>query len=207
MTGLAEMLILKNFMKFPKLIAITGSAGVGKDTVYEALKQYLLSFGTTAFRLSIGDEIKKEMNEFLLKSIGISAWTRNRNEKDVIRPLLVEFGRAKRFKFGSDYWAKMLAPKLKLNGSQNIISVLTDFRYFDFEYEWIRSQDSLIIYLERDGVEPANSDETENNPKIKAHADLVIKCPHFNLPAAFEAFLAPKFKLVLDSYGKEKETK
>ena len=68
-------------------IALVGYAGTGKDEVGKIL---MLHYGYK--RIAMGDIIKDEMDARLQSLIGISAWTKDRVDNKVIRPLLVRYG-------------------------------------------------------------------------------------------------------------------
>ena len=70
-----------------KIIAIAGNATCGKYTLFQALKRELeshepwyLNDGRVE-RIAFADALKEEVDEFLKKTIGISAWTSNPDEK------------------------------------------------------------------------------------------------------------------------------
>ena len=75
-----------------KLIGIAGFARSGKDTFYQRSAQLLSKEGYKSTRIAFADALKNELNELLLSNIGISAFTEEDQEKDLIRPLLVTYG-------------------------------------------------------------------------------------------------------------------
>lgn len=156
------------------IIGITGVARVGKDTLFTSIKELNENMNFT--RLAFADELKKECDEFLMKNIGISAFTENEEEKLIIRPFLVTYGTHVRRKLDKACWIKRI--KESMSGSGNKYFVITDVR-FPNEAEWIKNQGGKIIHLSRDGVLPANDDEKINDPILNSLADFKIKLPTF----------------------------
>ena len=80
-------------MNFNKnIIAIGGNARSGKDTLGRNLVYILKEYGIKAKTYSFADQLKQETDEFLKKTLGISAFTENDDEKNIIRPFLVFWG-------------------------------------------------------------------------------------------------------------------
>ena len=171
-----------------KIIAIAGNATCGKDTLFRALKHELeshepwyLTDGRVE-RIAFADALKEEVDDFLKKTIGISAWTTNPDEKKLIRKFLIFWGTE--FRRGQDdmHWVNLSAEKMC---DPNTIYIVTDLRY-ENEYDWIKEQEGTVIYLDRyineEGtlVAPANHYEAENNKFLKANADLHLAWPTYD---------------------------
>ena len=62
-----------------KIIGIAGNAGSGKDTLGENFEKILADQGIKAQRLSFAFELRKSLDEFLIKETGISAFTKDKN--------------------------------------------------------------------------------------------------------------------------------
>ena len=73
------------------IIGISGVAGAGKDTFFNLLSQY-----APCRKYSLADELKKELNQWCRMHYGIDSQTCTREEKEIIRPLLVFHGALKR---------------------------------------------------------------------------------------------------------------
>lgn len=171
-----------------KIIAIAGNATCGKDTLFRALKHELeaevpwyLNDGHVK-RIAFADALKEEVDDFLKKTIGISAWTSNPDEKKLIRKFLIFWGTEFRREQDDMHWVNISAKKMS---DPNAIYIITDLRY-ENEYHWIKKQEGTVIYLDRyinDGgtlVSPANHYEAENNKFLKAHADLQLAWPTYH---------------------------
>lgn len=159
-------------MKFNKnIIAIGGNARSGKDTLGKNLVYILKEYGIKAKTYSFADQLKQETDEFLNKTLGISAFTENDDEKNIIRPFLVFWGTEIRRKNDDLVWVRQLENSL----CSNEVAIITDLR-FPNELKWVRDNEGQVIFLSRtleDGslVGPANDYELKNNIKISEEAD------------------------------------
>jgi hypothetical protein len=151
-----------------KLISISGNATCGKDRM---CKYILEELGGDAKRYAFADVLKDEVDDFLKKTLGVSAWTSDPVEKEMIRPFLVFWGTDFRRNLDPEYWIKKLDQQLSTE-----TAVITDLRYLN-EYEYVRSFGGKVIYLDRQitsgvTVGPANSHEAKNNSWLKLNADV-----------------------------------
>ena len=78
------------------LIGISAVAGAGKDTVFSLMAKEFQDYGYNPLRFAFADRLKKNIDPFLIKHLGIGAFTRIGYEKDIIRPLLVAYGETMR---------------------------------------------------------------------------------------------------------------
>lgn len=153
------------------IIAIGGNARSGKDTLGKNLVYILKEYGINAKTYSFANQLKQETDEFLQKTLGISAFTENDDEKSIIRPFLVFWGTEVRRKNDDLVWVKQLEDSLL----PNEVAIITDLR-FPNELKWVRDNEGQVIFLSRileDGslVTPANDYELKNNIKISEEAD------------------------------------
>ena len=157
-----------------ELIAIAGNARSGKDSLCESLRILYEIRKKKVTRIAFADDLKEEVDEFLKSSLGISAFTQDNDEKNIIRPFLVWWGTEFRRSLDEDHWVKLAEKKLDRDG----INIITDLRYPN-EAAWVKKNGGSIIYLERftsSGViAPANSYEREFNPQLKKMADTCLK--------------------------------
>lgn len=147
-----------------KIIGIAGVAQVGKDTFCAQMIEILNSQGVKSQRVAFADELKEDMDAFLLAKTGVSAYTTVAEEKESIRPLLVAYGRLMRSLTEGRYWIDKLKEKIEKNTKNNTISIVSDVRYAN-EAEWINStRVGVTLHLRRNGVDPANDEEKLNDP-------------------------------------------
>ncbi len=93
------------------IIGLCGVARSGKDSFYNFCKD--LDFNSNPnFSFAFAEDLKSELNNFLLDSFGITAFTEDSKEKEIIRPMLVSYGMAKREMSNGAYWIKKIFKKI-----------------------------------------------------------------------------------------------
>ena len=146
------------------LIGICGFARTGKDSLASILSKLLEEQYKLA---SFAYFLKKDLDPFLKSHLNISAFTEEPQEKEIIRPLLVCWGtEIIRNKIDSEYWISKMRSTCTTHKLQGVKTIIPDVR-FQNEVEWIHSLGGTTIYLEREGVNPANSDEKKYTKKLK----------------------------------------
>jgi hypothetical protein len=164
------------------MIGLTGVARSGKDTFYSILNKYLKSKSLKSERLAFADNLKKEMNLFVKEKFKIDLTKCSNEDKEIIRPLMVAYGKCRRTQTEGKYWTFLLDEKIKEFQKNNIIPIITDVRYIEYkedEYSWLKNNNGILIHICRklnDGtfVPPANIEEKANDNKLRAVADFCI---------------------------------
>lgn len=166
-----------------KIIGLTGFARAGKDT-FQIRSKLLLSGIDKNFvchRYAFADALKDECDEFLIKNMGISAFSECTSEKNIIRPFLVTYGTHLRRKLDSECWIKKIRPLIDeikpISGKLDFIFI-TDVR-FKNEAEWVKSTGGYIINISREGYGPANIEEEEQSSLIAPLVDHNVSWPTF----------------------------
>ena len=150
-----------------KLIGIAGFARTGKDSLASMLKPLLEEDSYKCKISSFAHHLKKDLDSFLQLRLGISAFTEDPKEKEIIRPLLVCWGtEVVRNKINKDHWIQKMSSTCAVNKLYGAKTIIPDVR-FQNEVEWIHSLDGATIYIERKGVGPVNSDEEKYTKKLK----------------------------------------
>lgn len=153
-------------MKY-QIIGIAGNARSGKDTLGTNFVNLLNEYGIAAKTVSFAYALRNSLDDFLKEKIGISAFTQDQAEKDLIRPLLVCWGTDVMRKIKDDIWIDSIQEFM----SDDCVNIITDLR-FENELDWIKELDGLVVYLSRQDIGPANSYEEENNKIISAKANI-----------------------------------
>jgi hypothetical protein len=155
------------------MIGISGYARTGKDTFGDSLQRILLSYGIKSKTYALATQLKYDITFLTEGDFNISAFTKNDEEKKIIRPLLVGYGEAWR-KANPDHWLEILDSNLE----PKTLPIITDIRY-ENEADWIIENNGFILNLNRslpDGtfVGSANKEEQLNHPLVlnKCHFDL-----------------------------------
>lgn len=160
------------------IIGVTGFARSGKDTFYQQSSKILSK--AKCFRYAFADALKEESDEFLKKHVGISAFTEDPEDKELIRPFLVTYGTELRRKLDPSCWiskVESMIEKNHNNSSENFIFI-TDVR-FENEAQWVKSIGGAIVNVTREGIKPANQDEHIQSALIAKYVDLHIMWPTY----------------------------
>lgn len=164
------------------MIGITGVARSGKDTFYSVLNKYLLERGINSQRIALADNLKEELASFTKEKFKIDLFKCDGSDKELIRPLMVAYGKCRRVQTEGRYWTSLVDAKIKDLKKQSVLPIITDIRYIEYkddEYSWLKNHNGILIHISRkldDGslVPPANIEEKSNDNKLKAVADFSI---------------------------------
>ena len=161
-----------------KLIGISGYARSGKDTFYQRSAEILSKNDKKSVRLAFADALKHELDDLLVTHLGISAFTEDDKEKELIRPLLVTYGTELRRKLNPNCWIETIQSDVMDYLDDGSYVFITDVR-FENEARWIKSQGGLMVYVEREGIKPANHEEHKQNVRMKKYLNYKIFWPTF----------------------------
>jgi len=134
-----------------RLIGLCGYARVGKDEAAKAL----VGLGWT--RVAFADALKSEV----CRTFGITQGYLAEN-KEAWRPLLVEWGRARR-RLEPNYWIQRAMATA--SNDLGIGVVVTDVRYWN-EAKYLRSLEGTIVRIHRPGFEAVNDEERTSVAEI-----------------------------------------
>lgn len=168
-------------MRNIKILGLCGNARAGKDTFFNISRDLLCKRKVLTGRVAFADELKKECDEFLIKNLGISAFTEDPKEKQLIRPFLVTYGTHLRRKLDKDCWIKKAEPLVGRFMENKSIPVVTDVR-FPNEADWVHSLGGYVIHIDREGFGPANEEEAENEPILIDKSDERVEWPTLGNP-------------------------
>ena len=186
-----------NTQFFPP-IGLSGAAGVGKDTLCQVLIDNFKDYPFKRYSVA-GDFIKEDLDQLLKKTIGISAFTSNPQEKTDIRPLLVEYGRLMRNQTKGRYFIEKLEENINF-GKQHI-PVITDIRYAEYERDelyWLKNEKrGLLVFLDREGINPANEFEEKNNILLRNNCGLYFKVENTD---DYASVLTPIAEKIIKTY-------
>ena len=102
-------------MNAPMILGLTGLARCGKDTFCKYARDYLKSNNYESKRLAFADELKKDVDAFLIEKLGISAFTEVTEEKEIIRPMLTTWGTEIMRKKDDLHWVKKVEEVINEN--------------------------------------------------------------------------------------------
>lgn len=169
----------KTLFSYPNIIGIAGAARAGKDTLCRALIREFIKMGILAVRKSIaGDTVKGDLQELIERKFKLDSFTEVTEEKEFMRPLLVEYGKMQRAKTQGRYFIEQFQPE------QDAINILPDIRYVEYpkdEVFWLKNEmNGFLIFVERKGIYDANDTEKVNNKIIRNMADCIVSWGSLN---------------------------
>jgi hypothetical protein len=150
-----------------KIIGIGGNARSGKDTLANNLVSILAELNIKAEKVSFANALRQSVDDFLLRELGISAFTEDKKEKDIIRPFLVFWGTDIMRGRDEDVWVKKLQSSLK----EDQVNIISDLRFTN-ELDWIQNNNGVSVMLSRPNANPANKYEEEENKKLRQSVNL-----------------------------------
>jgi hypothetical protein len=161
-----------------KPIGISGYARVGKDTLFNLLQRCAKEQGINVQRVGLADYLKEDLKSFIKDHFNYDIYNINDSQKELIRPLLVAYGKCKRSQTEGKYWTSKVQSKVEDCIKNNIIPIITDVRYMEYpedEFFWLKQKNNgILIYLSRLNVKPANIEEKINVNLIRKHSDYSI---------------------------------
>lgn len=171
-----------------KIIGLSGSARSGKDSFYEFVKEYLFLKGKMCKRFAFADLLKYELCDFIISNFGFSSFTTDKRNKDILRPIMVAYGCAKREISNGRYWINNLENVINSVKDFTDVTVITDVRFCDHEEDetyWLKNKmNGVLINIELindDGsvVPPANHEESIRSEKLYNLSDFKIHWKRF----------------------------
>ena len=178
MKGFYNEMSVNEVLNNVNLIGIAGVAGSGKDTFAQIIKKVFESNGFEVNCLSFAKKLKEEVAEVSKNMYGIDTTNCTREEKNLVRPLLLAHGAIMREKTKGQYW---------INGIKDLVSndkinIITDVRFCEYEcdeVDWIQSNNGIVVHItrffeengERIYISPDNEYEKRNDKTLKNKAN------------------------------------
>lgn len=166
--------------KKPLYVLCGAVATAGKDTFCKLLIELLPDLKVKRFALA--DQLKLDLQPFLLDEFGIDIFNCSSYEKELVRDILVAYGKSWRKKSQGTHWTELLQEEIELSGVD--VAVVTDIRYSDDSYPedelfWGKTKNQgILVHITRlkDGIAipPINEDEKKNDPRLRDAADFKI---------------------------------
>ncbi len=152
------------------IIGITATKRSGKDSLCKGMIDVFADKGILAKRYAFADELKKELNPLFLLNSGVSAFTEDEVEKELVRPTLIAYGTGFWRKKDPYHWLKKVESAIKKD-KQPHIAIIPDVRFPEDEGKWVKDNGFLIHLTRFDDdcacCPPAGEDEAFNDPILK----------------------------------------
>jgi hypothetical protein len=175
-----------------KVIAISGIARSGKDTIADKLSEVIseMNPGLKISRESFASILKQEMSTFIYEKFNKDIFSLEGQDKENLRPLLVAYGSAKRNLSNGRYFIEALQKKISIEN--NDLCIISDLRYADRDFDelhWLKNEmGGKLIHIKRYSVIdnqkkqkkfllPPNEDEKRNDPVLNKNSDFNIIWP------------------------------
>lgn len=162
----------------PIVIGVGGLARSGKDTFAKIAKKILKANGYSSIKLAFADALKEEIDPFLIEYYGISAWTENTEEKNIIRPLLVAHGCQKRVQTNGTYWIEKIQHALDTIHFGEDVVFVSDCR-FPNEADWVHENGGWFVHVKKYSMQDAY---WVNQPTYQVDTSKIVSSKIFDLP-------------------------
>jgi len=174
-------------MKHKQIIGVTGCARTGKDLFCNIAGSILTHKGFRVRKFALAHALKKDCQQFLNTKCGLNVWTNDTIEKSKLRPILIAYGDIKRHDSDGTYFTSILQPLIERCDAD--FTFISDVRYAQYdkdEHYWLKNiMNGKLIHLSQYSIgsthldklytQPANYNETMNDPKMRALADICVE--------------------------------
>jgi hypothetical protein len=163
-----------------RIIGISGVATSGKDTLCQLIIEHFKNKNIESKRLALADKLKEDLYSFVKEKLDINLFNPSKEEKSIVRPFLVSYGKIKRILSEGKHWTNLLNKDLEELMDNNINPIITDIRYSEYdedEFFWLKEKNGILIHITRtdennEPIEPANKEEHFNDKKLRDLADI-----------------------------------
>lgn len=169
-----------------KVIAVSGVARSGKDTFANSLQQVIIENNPSlrVARESFASFLKDEMRDFIFEKFDKNIYELDGEEKEMLRPLMVAYGFAKRTQTKGRYFVDLLTKRMQ--NSDSDVFIISDLRYAEKESDelfWLQKEvKGLLVHVSRfevkngkkSFIKAPNLDEKTNDPILKSNANFCV---------------------------------
>ena len=180
-----DLLFQKN-KKYRKCltVAVTGFARSGKNSLCSLMETVCKEKSLKVKTFSFAYALKKDLDSFCREHFNISSFS-EKEEKSIIRPILIAYGESKRkITEGTYWWKKVMSDINDFYDSGGNIALVSDLRFKEFEHDeidFIKSYaNSLTFCVQRilsNGqlLQPAHDSESRNSTRLIDCSDAVVR--------------------------------
>lgn len=176
------------------MIGITGVATSGKDTLYKLIEKRFQKENIVTKRYALADNLKNDLKDFISDKFNINLNKSSGEDKEIVRPIMVAYGKCKRRQSLGRHWIDLLNKQIK---EDKLLPVVTDIRYDEYEKDeffWLKKEkNGFLIHISRvhNGkiIPPANEEENINNKILESKSDYkMIWCTESNMDILYSSY-------------------
>ncbi len=158
-----------------KRIFVSGVARSGKNEFAKQATKFFNLKGLKCKEFALANQLKHEIDSLAYYNFGIDIFDCTPEEKEIIRPIMVAYGCAKRKVSKGKYWVNFVENQLQYEeeNTDTDIAIITDIRFAEYEDDeafWACQTGNLIhitrILPSGEILQPANEEERVNDPKV-----------------------------------------
>ena len=167
-----------------QIVSISGRKRVGKNSLANVFIEEFAAKNILAKQYAFADELKKELDPLFLLNAGVSAFTEDPVEKELLRKVLIAYGTGYWRNKDPDHWIKKLEKTLAAKETPHV-AILTDTRFYSNELPWVEKNGGITVHLSRYNdngnlFPPAGEDEMVNDPILEERAKFTLKWNNFH---------------------------
>ena len=179
------------------MIGITGVATSGKDTLFNLIENHFKEKKIVVKRFALADILKKDLEPFVREKFNLNIFNLKQEEKELIRPILVAYGKIKRLNSNGRYWIEKLNLNINEYKNEKFIPIITDIRYQEYENDessWLKKEnDGILIHVSRifkgKLIPPAKAEENKNDIILSKRSDYSITwCTEQNVNLLYKEY-------------------
>lgn len=143
---------MNNSLEGKKLIAFTGFARSGKGSFSNSFEKQLkfAAPNLNVQQFSFAESLRQELAVFIQENFGIDVFTEDTKEKEIIRPILISYGNAKRKISNNKYWIEKLEKKIVRSNCD--VAIINDLRFAETEEDelgWLKNNNGKSFHIKR----------------------------------------------------------
>ena len=174
-----------------RVIGLCGVARSGKDYFCQFLLEEVKKQGLSAKRYALADPLKEDLSPFLKEKCNIDIFHCSPQNKELVRPILVDYGKIKRVQTEGKYWTKIIEKQIFKDSPD--LAIITDIRYCIYkedECHWLKNEmGGKLVHIRKfsknfegnnEYVQAPNEDELTNDPILYKNSDYYIEWPDFS---------------------------
>lgn len=165
-------------------VAVTGFARSGKNSLCSLIESLCVEKNLGVKTFSFAYALKKDLDSFCKEHFNISSFS-EKEEKSIIRPILIAYGESQRkITNGTYWWKKVMSDINDFYDSGGSVALVSDLRFKEFEHDeidFVKSYaNSLTFCVQRvlsngEFLQAVHDSESRNSARLINCSDAVVK--------------------------------